>query len=82
MAINTFNLSQEWLPVAVGPGNASFAFLDHPGEWTIHNSASPVGIFGGFHAEKDKTRSLTLVAGEWLHLRGRQTARVVADTLV
>lgn len=22
MAINTFNLSQEWLPVAVGAGNA------------------------------------------------------------
>ena len=82
MAINTFNLSQAWLPVAVGAGNASFAFLDHPGEWTIHDSASPAGIVGGFQTERDKTRSLTLASGEYLHLRGRQNARVVADTLV
>lgn len=82
MATQTYTLSATWTPVASGPGDATFEMLDQPGEWIIHNSASPAGIVGGFTAERGKPESLYLSSGEYLHLRGRQEARVVATAVV
>ncbi|MDO8983008.1 hypothetical protein [Cypionkella sp.] len=82
MAQNNYTLSAAWLPVATGPGNATFETDDHPGEWTVISSASPAGIVGGAKVEREKAVSLALVAGEYLHLRGRGGVYVIADTLV
>lgn len=82
MAQNVYNISATWTAVAYGPGNATFETDDHPGEWSVISSASPAGIVGGQKAEREKSVSLALVAGEYLFLRGRGTAHVIADALV
>lgn len=81
MAARNFTLTETWQHVATGAGKATFQSNDHPGEWTIHTTASPVGIIGGFNAEGEKPYQIDLAAGEYLHLRGRGVALVVADTL-
>lgn len=82
MAQNNYTLSSAWLPVASGAGNVTFEADDHPLEWTVISSASPAGIVGGIKAEREKQVSLALIAGEYLHLRGRGGVYVIADTLV
>jgi hypothetical protein len=82
MAQNKYTLSAAWLPVATGAGNATFEFEDHPGEWTVLSSISPAEIVGGVRAESGKREAVTLAAGQYLHLRGRGVAYLIADTLV
>jgi|GEM_PF-2981956 len=75
-------LNATWTAVASGTGNVTFQPVDHPAEWAIHNSASNVGLIGGFKAEVGIQKPLFLAAGEYLHLRGRGNALIAADTLV
>ena len=82
MAQNNYQLSSAFVPVATGVGSATFEFDEHPGEWAVISSVSPAGIVGGMKAEREKPVSLSLAAGEYLHLRGRGIAYVIADTLV
>jgi hypothetical protein len=82
MAQNLYIASATFSPVASGPGNATIQFEDAPGEWAVHNSVIPTGIFVNMTLESGKPYSLALVAGEYLHIRGRGNAFVIADTLV
>lgn len=81
MAKNTFQTSAAWTHVATGPGVATIYFDDHPGQYTIHNAASPAGITSGFAVLKEKVEPMELGAGEYLHVRGRGPVQVVADIL-
>ena len=75
-------LGPDWVAVASGAGNVTFQSNDHPSEWYIHTASSGAPAIGGNKADREKPVSLSLAAGEYLHLRGRGPALVIADTLV
>lgn len=82
MATAIKSVGPNWTAVAVGPGNATFQMSDEPGEWTIHSASSGAPAVQGIKAEREKAVSMALASGEYLHLRGRGSAVVTADTLV
>jgi hypothetical protein len=81
MAQTFKTLSASFVPAATGPGLAIFQFSDHPGEWSIHSSVDPAAITVGLKAESGKPESITLLTGQYLHLRGRGEASVIAEVL-
>lgn len=81
MATGTITLSANWKHAATGPGDATFEFQDEPGEWIVYSAASCPLTVAGMKAEREKPVSIALEAGEYLHLRGRGAAVVVATTL-
>lgn len=82
MPAQTKTLSESWQAVASGAGNVTFQTNDDPGEWYIHTASTGAPAIGGNKAERQKPVSLSLAAGEYLHLRGRGAALIIADTLV
>lgn len=82
MATATKSVSSAWVAVAQGAGDVVFSFDDAPGEFTVHSASDPAAIVAGHKQPKETPFSMTLQAGEYLHLRGRGTATVTAGTLV
>ncbi|WP_444668339.1 hypothetical protein [Cereibacter changlensis] len=67
--MNKRTLGPAFLPVASGPGNATFSFLDYPGQWAVHTSADPAGITTSFTKGQDTPEPMLLAAGEFLRKR-------------
>jgi hypothetical protein len=81
-ATKNFTLNENFQPVAQGPGSALVQLLDSDGEWTIISSLSPAGITAWNRIFRLGETSLELLAGEYLHLRGRGTCSVLADAVL
>lgn len=71
MPSQRYTATSAWASVATGPGVVILNFEDHPGSYSVHSSADGSAINAGFVAENDKPYSVTLDAGEYLHVRGR-----------
>lgn len=69
-------LSGSALAVASGPGDVEITFLDHDGFYVRHTALDGSGLVNWTPWPKNVPALLTLDVGQWLHLRGRQTALV------
>lgn len=76
------SVSAAFAPVAEGPGDVVFSFDDDYGSFTVHTSSNPAAIVGSHKQPPETPFTLTLASGEYLHLRGRGTATVTAETIV
>jgi hypothetical protein len=74
MALKT--LSSAALAVASGPGDVEITFIDHDGAYVRHTALDGSGLVNWTPWAKGVPAILRLAAGQWLHLRGRQTAFV------
>ena len=74
MALKT--LSAAALAVASGPGDVEVTFLDHDGFNVRHTALDGSALVNWTPWPKGVPVLLTLATGQWLHIRGRQTAFV------
>lgn len=78
MATAKKTVTSSWAAVAQGPGSVVFSFLDEYGSFTIHGASDPSGITSGHKQPPETPFTVTLLTGEFLHLRGRGSASVSA----
>ena len=76
------SVSAVFTPVAEGPGEVVFSFDSEYGHFTVHGSSDPAGIVAWHKQPPETPFSINLASGDFLHLRGRGTAAVTAETLV
>lgn len=81
-ATKNFTLTETFAPVASGAGSVTFQGFDWDVDWSIISNISPAGIAAWQQARKGKEESLSLVAGEYLHLRGKGLCAVTADVVI